>query len=126
MSDALAYWLGFVGVMTLWGAAQGTFLREQMRRTQFARQPHQVTPSMGRTFATWVTLAGYLRVRTALDLENRPLFDVCHASFVAVLVFYAYETFVAKTTSPRVMIAPFVVSGISFAWMTYHRVFNWD
>ncbi|KAI9204215.1 uncharacterized protein BJ171DRAFT_506592 [Polychytrium aggregatum] len=115
----LGRWLLFIGVMAAYNAVQCFVPSMRLTPKIYARKANEVTPLMSRMMGLWTLVSAIVRIYTAYNLDNRPLYEICMLTFVVALGSFASEIFVygtAPISSPGVF-PTLIITPVSLAWM---------
>jgi hypothetical protein len=115
----LSYWLLVVSFMSLFGTLQAFASTTLLKKYQFNKAQHEVTPLAGRLFGCWTLLATLLRVSCALEPWNPSIYRLTITTFVLALSIYGHAFLIARSISFRNVMMPMVFALPSFIWMVF-------
>jgi hypothetical protein len=115
----ISMWLYSVAALRLLSVVIGVARVDAFRLMVYPLAPEEVTPLVGRVFATWTLTTCALCVccaRTGGDPQSS-VFAATLFSFFTALAHYVSELVVFNTVTVRTAASPLVVASISIVWM---------
>jgi hypothetical protein len=82
----------------------------------------QFTPLAARTFGIWTATTCVVCIVTTLDIKNRSMLLLCHATFLLAIGYFTAELFIYRTVSLTTVRRQFIVAIISAAWTLFELV----